>query len=110
MDRNADVSDGMTSSNKTRNPRFADFGTLFLPYLSGDDWVGEMRISCVPWGANQNCGAAHGGNGGGKKALFFAGALNFDAAIKHWRDGLNQPPRRVLLSGGSAGGQGAYFL
>eukprot|EP00928_Gymnodinium_smaydae_P075915 TRINITY_DN58938_c0_g1_i1.p1 TRINITY_DN58938_c0_g1~~TRINITY_DN58938_c0_g1_i1.p1 ORF type:complete len:457 (+),score=61.03 TRINITY_DN58938_c0_g1_i1:57-1373(+) len=107
VDRNADVSDGMTSSDRAENPRFADFGVLYLPYLSGDDWLGTMRVPCVPWGGNQTCKSPVGGGPG---ALFFAGALIFDATVKRWRSSLNGPPRRVLLSGGSAGGQGAFFL
>jgi len=41
--------------------------------------------------------------------LWFCGAANFVASIEQLLASLPAPPRRVLLSGGSAGGQGAYF-
>lgn len=108
MDK-AGVSDGMTSADANYNPHFHKFGTLFLPYLSGDDWLGTQRVACVPWGAAQNCTGQHKASGASLRPLVFAGSLNFQAAIKDWYSTLSTKPRSVLLSGGSAGGQGAFF-
>mmetsp|Transcript_7627 Transcript_7627/g.21482 ORF Transcript_7627/g.21482 Transcript_7627/m.21482 type:complete len:436 (-) Transcript_7627:123-1430(-) len=103
----AKVSDGMTSPDPQDNPDFYTFGTLFLPYLSGDDWIGTHRVACVPWGKEQNC--TRPGRARGRRPLFFSGHNNFEAAIRHWYAALSKKPRSVLLSGGSAGGQGAFF-
>ena len=43
------------------------------------------------------------------KPLWVCGANNFIAAVEQWLASLPAPQQRVLLSGGSAGGQGAYF-
>lgn len=99
------VSEGMTSKDPEVNPDFYTFGTLFLPYLSGDDWLGQQRVACVPWGAAQNCSGMSETH---LQPLFFAGHNNFVAAITYWLSSLIVKPRSVLLTGASAGGQGAF--
>ena len=90
------ITDGVLSSRAHANP-FAAFGFVYLPYLSGDDWLGAQSAAADPWG------------GGGARPLWFAGANNARAAVADWLAALPAPPARVLVSGGSAGGQGAFF-
>ena len=77
------------SSNATYNP-FATWSHVFVPYGSGDVYVGTQREK----------------NGAG---LYYAGHLTMEAIVD---DLLNTTAlgaaKRVLLSGGSAGGIGAF--
>jgi len=98
------VSDGILDA-ESYNP-FQSWGKLYMPYLSGDDWLANMSAAADPW-AGEADGLQQAEEG--KKPLWFCGASNFIAAIEHWVSLLPAPPQRVLLSGGSAGGQGAYF-
>lgn len=105
--------DDMLSTEEADNPDFHAFGALYLPYLSGDDWLGAEPSACVPWGARQTCSGNRSSDEGRQSSylapLTFAGHRNFEAAIHFWRESLPAPPRTVLLTGGSAGGQGAFF-
>ena len=91
------ITDGVLSSRAEANNPFAAFGFVYLPYLSGDDWLGAQSAAADPWGS------------GGARPLWFAGANNARAAVADWLAALPAPPARVLVSGGSAGGQGAFF-
>lgn len=112
----AGVSDGITDSRTKKNPHFAPFGTIYLPYCSGDDWLGTMRWKCDPW--IRDCTAFPSANpSNDESSLFFSGHNNFVAAMNltlfaSARSAVryNTPGslRSVVLTGGSAGGQGAY--
>ena len=90
------ITDGVLSSRAHANP-FAAFGFVYLPYLSGDDWLGALSAAADPWAA-----AAARGRCGSR-------APTTRAAVADWLVSLPAPPARVLVSGGSAGGQGAFF-
>jgi len=107
------AADAMCAADDKQNP-LARFGCLYLPYLSGDDWMGAEPAACVPWGEEQSCSGVDdvqimpSNRSSTMRPLWFAGTTNFLTAVKHWRASLDAPLRRVLISGGSAGGQGAY--
>ena len=107
----AGVSDGITDSQTKNNPHFAPFGTIYLPYCSGDDWLGNMRRKCDPW--LRHCAAFPSENpSSDESSLFFSGHNNFVAAMNLTLfTSVRSAPeslRSVVLTGGSAGGQGAY--
>ena len=41
----------LTVHYKTRgnNPMFASWSVLYIPYCSGDDWLGTMTRACDAW-------------------------------------------------------------
>ena len=114
------VSDGITSSVAAENPHFASFGTIYMPYCSGDDWMGMQTVRCDPWNDKESCSksrpsapiptpsqAAPVGS-----TLFFSGHNNIEAALNvslYSRFKSSGGVRSVILSGGSAGGQGSFF-
>jgi len=104
----ASVSDGITSSDPSSNPHFSSFGTVYLPYCSGDDWLGEMRRVCDPW--RNDCTQTRTEASGDGSSLWFGGANNFQAAMNLTLWQMAGRLRSVIVTGGSAGGQGAYFL
>ena len=123
-------SDGMTSSDCKINPHFCEFGTLYLPYLSGDDWLGAMDASAnpfIPPDVRANRTAASGAEPKCPVCPCCPTCVPCPACLPLWFSGHNNVRatlqlslfksivsgggklRSVLLSGGSAGGQGAYF-
>ena len=82
-DSSADgLSDGMLDDG-LYNP-FHAWGKLYLPYLSGDDWLANNSQALDPWSHsaadNGNVSFANGTTAA--KPLWFCGGSNFVAAIE----------------------------
>lgn len=81
------------SGDETANPDFHDSNRVYVPYCSGDTHRGtRTAASAETFG------------------LHFSGHVNLAAIVAHLRQnrGLGEA-KRILLSGGSAGGVGALF-
>eukprot|EP00966_Prymnesium_polylepis_P168769 3902563-Prymnesium_polylepis.4 len=106
----AGVSDGVTNSDAKMNPHFSTFGTVYLPYCSGDDWLGAMRVKCDPWRRNCTDPNTTAAERSGDWGLHFSGHHNLVAVMNRtmFASAAQGTLRSILLTGGSAGGQGAY--
>jgi hypothetical protein len=84
---------GIQNTNPADNPEFFDFNMIYLEYCSGDQWRGEQLIPMNPWGE-------------GNKTFAFAGHLHLSQVVDFVLD--RYTPTEVILTGGSAGGVGAF--
>lgn len=98
---------GIMGRDPATNP-FARWSVVYIPYCSGDDWLGTMNYTCDAWTAGSCDGPA--GLGIATSGLFHAGHNIIDACLEHVDStfGLGEAST-ILISGGSAGGQGAYY-
>ena len=105
--------------DKGSNPAFASWSVLYIPYCSGDDWLGTMTRVCDAWTAGSCDGPDSGTVADDQqqllqqaeaKGLFHAGHNIIEASLDHAATafGLDKAST-ILVSGGSAGGQGAYY-
>jgi len=87
--------DTFLSADCTKNPLFCKATAVHIPYCSGDLHMGTAAKSDESWG------------------YYFEGHLNFKAITEHLisENGLNDTnaEMKVLLTGGSAGGRGAFY-
>ena len=93
------------------NPDFAGWSALYIPYCSGDDWLGSMKRACDAWEEGSCDGPMEQGSSQmEKKGLFHAGHNIIDAVLDHAAVTVGfSKATTVVISGGSAGGQGAYY-
>ena len=95
-----------------RNEYFHSWSMIYIPYCSGDDWLGTMKRACDAW-TEGSCAAnvaqstslrTH------RKLLFHAGHNIIEGTLDHAEANLGlRQATELLISGGSAGGQGAYY-
>ncbi|CAN5226715.1 pectin acetylesterase-family hydrolase [soil metagenome] len=84
---------GVFDYSNPANP-FRDYGTLFIPYCTGDVHVGAAEVSY--------------GENAGSRPLAHHGARNVDAALR-WAKPQLAEPRQIVVAGASAGSYGAIF-
>jgi hypothetical protein len=84
---------GIQNTNPTENPDFHDYNMVYLEYCSGDQWRGTQLEPMNPWGE-------------GSETFAFAGHLHLSQVVDHVLEGIT--PTEVILTGGSAGGVGAF--
>merc|ERR1719231_941512 len=92
---------GPLSTNSTANPDFHDFNHVYVPYCSGDVWLGTQADAVDPWG----------GAGSGDQRFVFTGHAIVQAAVaklKQYAGGDGSAVRELLLEGCSAGGIGTF--
>ena len=92
--------DEILSNFEDGNKAFASWSKVYIPYCSGDAWLGHQQGEFDPWGRNKGVGKLH-----------FAGHTIVAAVIKEL---IKEPLRidtakTVLLSGTSHGGYGTFM-
>lgn len=84
------------SDDKSINPDFYSWNHIYVPYCSGDSWIGEQTTPINPFGGNTN------------ETFLFQGHLIVDAVVKLLQEA-DPPLTHLLLTGSSAGGIGTFF-
>jgi hypothetical protein len=83
-------------TNSAVNPDFFDYNMIYVEYCSGDQWRGTQLEQMNPWG------------GEGNETFAFAGHLHMRQVVHHVLEGGGIIPTDFILTGGSAGGVGAF--
>eukprot|EP00440_Ansanella_granifera_P061169 gb/GFBE01066309.1/.p1 GENE.gb/GFBE01066309.1/~~gb/GFBE01066309.1/.p1 ORF type:complete len:402 (+),score=65.78 gb/GFBE01066309.1/:1-1206(+) len=84
----------LLSDDPAVNPDFHDFNHLYVPYCSGDVFVGQQKVATNPF------------DNASSETFFFQG---FDL-VANITDVLLKDASKVLLTGCSAGGIGNFFV
>jgi hypothetical protein len=90
----------MRSRDPAVNPDFYTWNHVFVPYCTGDVWVGMMNTSANPWGS-------------GTQQFFFSGHTILKTLVKelmqlHSLGSKANADEEVLFAGCSAGGIGTF--